>query len=430
MNTNCRALCRGLPSSFASLRLLAFAALAFVLTATFSREASAYVWMIRHNYTACGACHADPSGGELLTQYGRITADMILRMQYSKRKPDAPEPSPGALWGLVTPPDALLLGGSFRNLAVIRPDQPGSEFSYIPVMQGDLYGQLKLGIFRVGGSIGIGRARPGSTNGRLAQVTTNDDGFNLLARNYYAGFDIGDNWVLRGGRLNQPFGLRVPEHNAWVREATRTDRESDQQHGVTLAYVSEKLRGELMAIAGNYQVGPDGFRERGYAMFLEGIAGSSFAAGVSSKVTYAALDLYERVPVTTASGGSKLEPESNTLRQNHGIFTRWAPVQELVLMGEVDAMFRTNAEAGYVAFLQADYEPITGLHFLLTGELLDQGRNISDPSQVVAPGRGEPKFGGWLSADWFFFKQFEMRVDAILRQNEPFTVLTQLHLYL
>src|SRR5690606_18815666 len=131
-------------------------------------------------------------------------------------------------------------------------------------------------------------------------------------------------WLLRAGRLNQPFGLRIPEHNAWVREATRTDRESDQHHGLALSYVSEKLRGEIMAIAGNYQVGPDSFRERGYSMFVEGIAGTSFASGVSSKVTYAESDLYDRTvdPVTNS-----ILPERNTLRQAHGIFGRWAPAK-------------------------------------------------------------------------------------------------------
>jgi len=408
--------------------LIAIVACVLSVLGTWSSEASAYTWMIRHSYTACSTCHADPSGGELLTQYGRVTADMILRMQYGKRAPDAKEPSPGVLWGLWTPPDALLLGGAYRNLSVIRPTQAGGEYAFVPVMQGDLYGQLHLGIFRIGGSLGIGRARPGSTNGRLAQVTTNQDGYNLVSRSHYIGLDLGDKWILRGGRLNQPFGLRIPEHNAWIKEATRTDRESDQQHGLALSYVSEKLRGELMAIAGNYQVGPDAFRERGYSMFLEGIAGTSFASGVSSKVTFAEYDLYERTVVTTATSSS-IEPESDTLRQVHGIFGRWAPAKPLVMMAEVDALFRVNADAGYVAFGQVDYEPITGLHFIMTGEIMDQGRYVTSTSPPT-PGRGNPKFGGWLSVDWFFFKQFEMRVDAMLRQDEPFTMLAQLHLYL
>ncbi|MBP9112990.1 MAG: hypothetical protein KBF88_09300, partial [Polyangiaceae bacterium] len=49
----------------------------FALTFTTS-EARAYPWMIRHEYTSCNACHADPSGGSLLTEYGRAQGVTLL----------------------------------------------------------------------------------------------------------------------------------------------------------------------------------------------------------------------------------------------------------------------------------------------------------------------------------------------------------------
>ena len=379
---------------------------------SYSPKAHAYTWMIRHGYTACATCHADPSGGELLTRYGRVTADMILRMQYGERPPDAKEPSPGVLWGLWDPPKNVLLSGSFRNLSVLRPSE-GEAFKYVPVMQADLYGQVKVGVLRFGGTLGLARAP--SAHGRPAQITTNDDGINLISRTHYVGVDLGEKFLLRAGRLNLPFGIRMPEHTTWVRAATRTDRDSDQQHGVAISYVGECLRGELMGIAGNYQMGPDAFRERGYSFFAEGIAGTSFGSGISSKVTYADQD-FETL-------------EREVVRQAHGVFARWTPFHQLVLMLEADALFRSRAEGGYAGFLQADYEAVTGLHFMVTGEILDQGVSISN-DDVTSPGLGEPKVGAWLSADWFFYKQAEFRLDAIFRQEEPFTLLGQLHLYL
>jgi hypothetical protein len=47
-----------------------------------SNPAHAYTWMIRHGYGGCPTCHADPSGGELLTAYGRVQSDLVLRMRY------------------------------------------------------------------------------------------------------------------------------------------------------------------------------------------------------------------------------------------------------------------------------------------------------------------------------------------------------------
>jgi hypothetical protein len=389
--------------------------LAFLFAFALSSHASAFAWMIRHEYSSCATCHADPSGGELLTLYGRVTSDAALRMHYGKGGEQSAKT--GALWGAIDLPQQLLLSGSYRSLTIIQPGQSPAA-TFIPIMMGDLYGQLKVGSFIAGGSIGIGKVREGAVHGRPAQVTSNnDDGeFNLLSRTHYLGAIINDSIWIRAGRLNLPFGVRIPEHTMWVRDATRTDRESDQQHGVAFAYVGERMRLEAMAILGNYQIGPDRFRERGYSLFVEGIAEGNVAAGVSSKVTYADED--------------RVSGEKNTVRQAHGLMMRWAPAKEFVLMAEADALFRNNADAGYVGFMQGDYEPIQGLHFIVSGEILDEGLAISTPSGVATPGTGLPKFGLWGGVDWFFFRQFELRVDAVARQAEPFSLLAQLHFYL
>ena len=57
-------------------------AVVFLGLLTLSGQADAYPWMMRHNYFGCGNCHADPSGGGLLTAYGRAQGDLLLRMRY------------------------------------------------------------------------------------------------------------------------------------------------------------------------------------------------------------------------------------------------------------------------------------------------------------------------------------------------------------
>ena len=64
-------------------RLLSICA-ALIAVALFAPPAQAYTWMIRHGYGGCVTCHADASGGELLTPYGRVQSDLILRMRYGK----------------------------------------------------------------------------------------------------------------------------------------------------------------------------------------------------------------------------------------------------------------------------------------------------------------------------------------------------------
>jgi hypothetical protein len=462
--------------------------------AFWTEPAHAYNWMIRHGYGGCVTCHVDPSGGELLTPYGRVQSDLVLRMRYGKdsvsaassqqgtsesfdsfdsfdesdsekkEKPKAeeeqgegdkaegdkgegdeaegdkaegdkaegdkaegdkaegeqkaaeagvggPSESSGFLWGLIEPPDWLLLGGSIRLAQTLK----DGDYSAFP-MQLDLYGGLQFGVFRAEASIGLSYVDVGSPHARAAQVTTGQGhDYNLISRTHWLGVDIaGGDVLLRAGRINLPYGLRIPEHTMWVREATQTDRESDQDHGVALAYNGSSLRGEIMAIAGNYQVNPDGYRERGGSMYLEGLLTDEFALGVSALATTAKLD---RVTLD----------QENTVRQAYGITSRMVLAQPVVVLFEADVLLRSRRESGYVGFLQTDLEFIQGLHFMLTGEALDNGAVDGEPR---SDGFGKPRFGGWISLDWFFLPHMEARVDAIFRTDDPFTLLSQIHVFL
>ncbi|HYP87120.1 MAG TPA: hypothetical protein VEQ59_03190 [Polyangiaceae bacterium] len=479
--------------------LLRVALIALPLFALLSpKPAHAYAWMIKRGYPSCPACHADPSGGELLTGYGRMISTLTLSTNWSgdggaaenqhglsrklalrspesfaagaksagteKAKADDTKPAdadeekaegedkpsdaagassdsdsdeeppvtlpasskasdeestfPNFMFGLFKLPDWLLLGGSYRHMNIL-PLGDG-KFRTFPMML-DLYGQMKFGAFSVGGSIGGARVAAGSPYARRAQITTNQGkDWNLISRTHYLGYDITPAVTVRAGRLNLPFGVRIPEHTMWVRQATNTDRESSQQHGVAVAYVGDKLRGEVMGIAGNYQLNPDKYRDRGYSGYAEYQVGETAALGVSSLYTFARAD-------------RQTLKDLRTMRQVHGITGRVGFGEKIALLGEADAMFTSRRGVGYVGFLQLDTEFVQGLHFLATAETLDQGFPDQVPGEaapVKIAGEGKPKFGGWLSCAWFIYSHFDVRVDAIKRTGEDVSLLAQLHVYL
>jgi hypothetical protein len=374
----------------------------------------AYPWMSRHEYTGCATCHSDPSGGGLLTPYGRSQGDLLLAMQYSAAAESA-EPSGEPLWGLLSPPDWLLVGGSYRHMTLF---DFGDRFATFP-MQADLYGEVRFQWLRASGSIGVAKVAPSSRFARRAQITRNQgDELNLISRYHWLGADIAE-FTVRAGRLEIPFGVRIPEHTMWVRSETRTDRESAQQHGVALAYTGEWLRGEVMAILGNYQLHPDELRERGYSGYVEAHAARGVDIGVSSLVTHAAADFQSL--------------ETDATRHAHGVFARLVPWAPLAVLAEADLLWRSHHDAGYVGFTRVDYEIVQGLHLGVTGEILDAGyRDTGDPYNTtpLAPGFGRPRLGGWLTVDWFFLPQLEARLDGVLRQSDRFTLLAQLHAFL
>jgi hypothetical protein len=337
-------------------------------------------------------------------------------MRYDGKSAEEAEPGKASNFlGFLELPQSVMLGGSVRVASTLK----GGEYRLFP-MQADLYGQFRFGDFFVGGSVGASKVPAGSPHARAAQVTTNQgDGWNMISRNHYLGMDFAEGkFTARAGRLNLPFGVRIPEHTLWVREDTRTDRESDQQDGLALAYNSDIAHAEGMAILGNYQVSPDEFRERGYSFYVEILAGSRAAFGVSSLYTYAKRD--------------RLSFETNVARGAHGVSTRVAIGEPIALLGEMDLLTNSTLDLGYVGFLQGDYEIVQGLHGLLTGEVHDHGYpkngETTNPPALKSPGIGQPEFGAWISAAWFFLPHMDLRVDAIVRGD--FTLLTQFHAFL
>jgi hypothetical protein len=380
----------------------------FWVATLWTTPAQAYVWMIKHEYAGCNQCHADPSGGSLLTEYGRAQSDFLLRMRYGAKDSYEPPPSAEFLFGIIKLPPSLLLGGSLRY-ATITKSINGTPSPTRPFfMQADLTGQLTTDRFRIGGSIGY--AEEGALQ---ASLTKNPEG-NAVSRAHWIGVDLGEdkNWLLRLGRMNLPFGLRVVEHTMWSRTVTRTDINVSQQHGIALAYNGTSWRGEVMAIAGNFQVSPAEYRERGYSAMFEYAADTNLGMGLSSLVTIAGRNLFfPQVPMT---------------RHAHGGFIRYAPSKMFVLMAELDliayAPSGSPTIAGTVGMFQVDAEPTQGLHFMITGETWTE------------PGGGRGSANAiWGSAVWFLAPHFDVRLDAVRQtwtNTGITTALAQIHAFL
>ncbi len=386
------------------VRLFISAAVA-VLGILVTRDASAYPWMIRHDYGGCAQCHTDPSGSGLLTAYGRAQGDLLMRMRYGAPESDEPGNSAGFLWGAVTPPDWLIAGGGVRTLALATKADGAKISTDFLVMQADLHAEARVGGFRANASIG------GVTTSQSAASIAGG----LVSREHWIGYAWGDDaFLVRAGRINLPFGLRQIDHTLYVRQATRTDINDTQEDGVALAYTGESVRAEVMAIAGNYQVSPDAFRERGYSAHVEVTPWTRVALGASSLAMHANEDVYLR---------------AGAWHQAHGLFARVSPWRPLVLLAEVDAVLdwpsggrNMNGAAGE---LQADVEPIQGLHVIVTGEAYDPGAGAKASTGI------------WLGVDWFFLPHCDVRADVMAREMAfgssviPVQAyMAQLHVYL
>jgi hypothetical protein len=371
----------------ALVRVVCFALGAAALL--FASSARAYPSMIRHGYTGCAPCHADPSGGAgVLTDYGRAQSDLLLRMRYTAAPAsDEADPTSGFAWGVLPRPPELRLQGDVREAYFSNQVAGAPVQQELITMRADFTADLKLQRLRMAGNLGY------APQGDLPASLTSNPSQNLISREHWIGAELDDDgaWLLRGGRIALPFGIRMIEHTLFARALTRTDFDATQQYGVALSYSRDQLRGELMGIAGNFEVHPDDFRERGYSGYVEYAPATSLAFGVSSLFTRATRDIVYGV---------------TDYRYANGGFARWAPALPIVVLAELDSYYQSltwnGHRGGFAGFLQLDYEPVQGFHVLVTGESMDGGS------------AGEPvSYDGWLSAVWFCAPHVDVRVDGI-----------------
>lgn len=362
-------------------------------------EARAFPWMIKHSYVGCQACHVDPSGAGVLTRYGRAQSELLLKSRYSAPPEDGSvSPATQFLFGAFQLPDGIEGQVAFRGgLMLNRTAAPGARATdqVIPLqMVTDVRAAVIHDWLRASASLGIAlrRAQPATLFPRHSE-----DGFKLVSREFWAGASLMDDQLLvRAGRINLPFGIRGPEHNTWVRTSTRTDINEDQQYGLAISYTGEGIRAEVMGIAGNFQISPSEFHQRGAAGFVELAFAPNLAAGLSMLATVAGADNELRT--------------LNPVRQAYGVFGRWGVTQELALQAEANVLhyFADEREGalGVSALAQADLEIARGLHLIATAELLRE----------AAPDQYGIQRGGWLGISWFALQGVEFRVDGIVRQ--------------
>jgi hypothetical protein len=380
-----------------------FALLAVV---AWAGAAHAYSWMIRHDYTGCAQCHVDPSGGSQLTAYGRAQSEVLLRTPWAKRADDwEPGKTGDVLFGALELPEELLLGADLRGAvnAWLSSKAPAKVFP----MQVDLTAAVASGRLRVSGSLGAARG-----SAALPATVVGED-WRLVSRHHWVGAVLGaeDEVMVRAGRMNLPFGIRTTDHVTFVRSATATDLNEAQQHGVAVSYSGTLVRGEVMGIAGNLQLSPPELRERGYSGFIEWTPTGHLAVGLSSLITHAERDAVLGTP---------------RFRHAHGLMGRVALGPAVVLGAEADLLLHSAKgdaqRAGAAALANLDVEPLQGLHFGATGELL-----------CTEFGKASCQLGAWGSVWWFFAPHADVRLDVITRSTSGVlssSLLMQLHVFL
>jgi hypothetical protein len=311
---------------------------AIVLLAA-ARPARAYPqFQFSSGTTRCGQCHYSPSGGTLITTWGRDESADTISLGGNG----------GLFHGAWTPPSWLALGGDVR-LAAIRNDVGGfaaPEVAAFP-MQFDLYGRAERDAFSVNitlGDRGIVRPVDPSLSGRSSDFVAR-----VVSREHYLMWrPSATGPYARAGRFFAPYGLRFVEHVFFVRRYTGFNL-YEETYNLSGGFVADDWEVHATAFAHIPSSLPDLLSAVGPAENGGAAYGEKRFAGM------AAVALQARVGIA-----------SEASRYQGGVVGKlWIDRARLLFLGEAD--FIRQQVSGATAFGQNQLASYAGVTYFLRG---------------------------------------------------------------
>ena len=358
--------------------------------------AQAEPMFLSRQYTRCTTCHYSPTGGGLLTPYGRS-----LSRQELSGTGAAPQPTQSGAPGQEEQFLFGLLGDSLHPVHIgvdLRPaylslDFSGTHLNQTMLMTADVLAAYRSHGFTLYGEFGREPAVPGSQQG--AKITSYE---------YWASHESDDGYGFRLGRFLPAYGIRLADHTAYTRSNLGFDV-SNEVYGLEFSHSSDN---RLLQVS----IGP------GYADSLlhDDGRGSFTATGryqmdLSPKTALVFSALYRNA--------ARLVPQNEA----SGVAFGLSPVSRLSSWTEADVEFEQGKTA-YTVLNETSYEVSRGLWLKFSPQFRTD--------------YGQPSGGSWrtvFEADLLPRTHFNVDVSFYRDKNRltslvSKTFLAQLHLYL
>jgi hypothetical protein len=221
------------------MRRLVFCAVAGWLILLGGRAFAYPQFQFSSGTTRCSQCHYSPSGGGLLTSWGRDESGDTISLGGDG----------SFLHGAWTPPAWLALGADVRLAGLYNnsggPESP--EAAFFP-MQADVYARVaftdQLSLYVQGGIRGDTRPADSSIGGRFGTLGDRFDS----TEHYLMWKSGGTGAYVRAGRFYAPFGLRFAEHIFFVQRYTGYNI-YDETYTLSGGWVDEDWEAHVSAFA-------------------------------------------------------------------------------------------------------------------------------------------------------------------------------------
>ncbi len=359
----------------------------FLLIISFSTKLWAFPEMIRHGYINCTTCHVSPSGGGLLTAYGRSLSKEILSRWSTEGEENLLH---GAIkneavinWLNGSQEVGFNVGGDIRYLQQYTNNDLRESGRFFP-MQRDLELGFKWNQLQVVSTFGY------------KYLPNDDDKFET--RRYYLMYQATEYVSLRAGRFLPIYGLMIADHYTDIKKGLMFDQ-GQERDNVELNFIKDNWS----ATATYSQTPQSALRPLDKA--------------VSLQVNYALTDTH-RVGVNYWNSESDLKK-----RNIMGLSGLFGFTHELYALSEVDLQTTQAAGAqtetqGIYYFQKLGYEFTRGAHAILQVNGSQSNLDVSNTKSV----------GYGLGMNFYPRPHFELqalwtRFDANLDQDMAFLIL-------
>ena len=208
---------------------------------------------VRHGYSNCGSCHVNPTGGGVLSEYGRRSSEDFMFAHSEPNEADFAN-------GLIKVPQPLLIGGDVRFLSLYRDNGVTRSKLGFP-MQADVEVAAKITeALTLDASLGIYDSEGG-------------------ARRFYALFQPNEAFYTKVGKFFPAYGILMPDHAIGVRKELKFN-EGQEGINAEFGYVQEhfEIIADLLSGRGGEEVSS---LDRGLSLRFAYNLGASHQIGIN-----------------------------------------------------------------------------------------------------------------------------------------------------
>ena len=347
-----------------------------------ARSASAEPIFLAKSETRCTACHYSPTGGGLLTPYGRLQSRQELSTSSGGKE--------GFLWGVFGDKLGPVDLGIDARPTQLHVEFPGGTDDRFLQMNLDLHGAVQARGWTFYGEVG-----------RRPEVAGGD----AYSYEYWGAKQLTSEWAVRGGRFFPAYGIRFADHTSYNRVNLGFDK-YDQVFG---AEVSHTTKRSLIQIA----VGPG----RAEAVLNE--PGEN-PITTSGRVQF---DLNSR-NVLVGSGIYRTESEADVSNGAAGLAYGFALGSRVTVWTQVDGKFRDEPDGDSVVFInETSFEAFRGIWLKFSPQIRTEAGTVPGFLRYKVEANLLPRTH-W-NVDVAYYRDQNRRTDFVTH-----ILMSQLHLYL